>query len=125
MQYEVATPEEYIEKLDNDWRKEKLQLVRQIILDAAPELEEAIRYKMLGYKSGEELVFSLNAQKNYVSFYVGNISKIDPDGKLLKGLNLGKGCVRISKSVDISKTGLNEFISLAVELWESGHDINC
>ena len=125
MQYEVATPKEYIEKLDNDWRKEKLQFIRQIILNVAPELEEAIQYKMLGYKSGEELIFSLNAQKNYVSFYVGNISKIDPDGKLLKGLNLGKGCVRISKSVDISKTGLKEFISRAVALWKDGKDISC
>jgi len=43
----------------------------------------------------------LNAQKNYISLYVGDRHKIDPEMKLLKGLNLGKGCIRISKSKSI------------------------
>ena len=49
MQYDVKTPEEYLEVLENDWRKEKLLAIRQMILDHAPELEESIRYKMLNF----------------------------------------------------------------------------
>ena len=91
MLYDAKSPEELISNLDDDWRLEKLQQLREIIKVQAPELDERVHYKMLGYALGDEYLFHLNAQRNYVSLYVGNISKIDPSGKLLQGLNLGKG----------------------------------
>lgn len=125
MQYDVNTPEEYIEALDPDWRLKKLQYLRKLIKNAAPEVEECINYKMLGYKLGNEFVFHLNSQKNYVSFYVGDSSKVDPDGGLLKGLNLGKGCIRFTKSIDITATRMDEFIKKAIILFKQGVDIDC
>ena len=77
MQYDAKTAEEYLEMLEEDWRKEKILMIRQIILDYAPEMEEVIRYKMLNYGKDDDYVFALNAQKHYVSLYVGNIEKID------------------------------------------------
>ena len=97
MQYEVKTPKEYIQVLDNDWRREKLLEIRAFILQAAPELQEGISYKMLCYGDDKCSVFHLNAQKNYVSLYVGDLNKIDPSGELLKGINTGKSCVRFNK----------------------------
>ncbi|WP_313467869.1 DUF1801 domain-containing protein, partial [Carnobacterium sp.] len=73
MQYEATSPEEYVELLENDWRKEKLLQIRELILKYGPELEEGILYKMLAYSDGETQVFGLNAQKLYVSLYVGSI----------------------------------------------------
>ena len=125
MQYNVKTPEEYLEALESDWRKEKLEILRKLIKSAAPDILECINYKMLGYKYGEEFVFHLNAQKNYVSFYVGDSSKVDEDGSLLKGLNLGKGCIRFTKSIDISNTRMDEFIQKAINLYKQGIDIDC
>ncbi len=125
MQYNVKTPEEYLEALESDWRKEKLEILRKLIKSAAPDILECINYKMLGYKYGEEFVFHLNAQKNYVSFYVGDSSKVDEDGSLLKGLNLGKGCIRFTKSIDISNTRMDEFIQKAIKLYKQGIDIDC
>ncbi|MBO6549987.1 MAG: DUF1801 domain-containing protein [Rhizobiales bacterium] len=125
MLYEVKTPEDYFNKLDNDWRQEKLLQLRAIIKEKAPELEETINYKMLGYGVGDAFVFHLNAQKNYVSLYVGNVLKIDPNGAMLKGLNVGKGCIRFTKTKSIEDTRIDEFIACAVNLWREGVDTEC
>lgn len=125
MQYEVSTPKEYIAALADDWRKEKLQFLRETIKKTAPDLIEGINYKMLSYADGKGVVFHLNAQKNYVSFYVGDAKKVDPSGELLKGIDVGKGCLRFKKSVDVSSTRIDEFISCSVQLWQEGVDIGC
>ena len=118
----VAT---YLESLPDDWRRAKALELRQLIQAHAPEIEERISYKMLGYGLGEENLFHLNAQKNYVSLYVGDTQKVDPDNELLKGLSLGKGCIRIKKSQQVANTGLKAFIELAVKKWRAGTDLNC
>ena len=125
MQYDATTPKGYLNALDDDWRKETLLQIRALIIKAAPGLKESIHYKMLGYGTGENFVFHLNAQKGYVSLYVGNTSRIDPDGTLLKGLNVGKGCVRFSKSKLVADSAIDEFIARAVDMWKEGHDFGC
>lgn len=125
MQYDVETPQQYLEALEPDWRKEKLEALRNIIRASAPELVEGIDYKMLSYRDERGILFGLNAQKHYVSLYVGDISKIDPDGSLLEGLNVGKGCIRFTKTKEIGDTRIREFIERAVDLWRRGEDIDC
>ena len=49
---------------------------------------------MLSYDDDRGPVFALNAQKGYVSFYVGNAAKVAPAGEFLHGLDHGKGCIR-------------------------------
>ena len=100
---------------------------RNLIKAKAPELKEGIEYKMLSYRGegAEESTFHLNAQKNYVSLYVGNSSKIDPSGELLQGLDLGKGCIRFKKSVTVDATRIDEFIEEAMRRWRAGGDIGC
>ncbi len=118
--------QEFLDRLENDWKKEKLAEVRQLLLKHS-QLKEEMNYGMLSYGNGteEEPLFHLNAQKNYVSLYVGDIHKIDSDSSLLKGLNIGKGCIRISKTKNIPETGLEEFIQKTVDLWISGKDLSC
>lgn len=125
MQYDVQSPDEYLEVLEDDWRKDKLLEIRRFILSHGPELKESIKYKMLSYGSKDEGVFGFNAQKGYVSLYVGTIDKIDNASTLLKGFDAGKGCIRIRKSVDIPSTGLEEFIKATIDHWRSGRDISC
>ena len=80
---------------------------------------------MLSYSDHKGPIFHLNAQKNYVSLYVGDAKKVDPDGSLLKGIDVGKGCLRFKKSVSISETRIDEFIERTVDLWKRGVDIAC
>ncbi|SPJ23082.1 iron chaperone [Palleronia abyssalis] len=121
----AETPAEYMDMLDDDWRRDKLQHIRAIIKKQAPQLAERIHYKMLGYGIDDAFAFHLNAQRAYVSLYVGNASKVDPTGELLEGLNVGKGCIRFSKSTKIDDTRIDEFIALAFAIWREGKDIDC
>jgi uncharacterized protein YdhG (YjbR/CyaY superfamily) len=125
MQYEAHTPEEYLAKLENDWRKEKLEHIRAMILENEVDLLESIEYKMLAFGNGQENLFHLNAQSAYVSLYIGNIDKVDNGRELLKDFNLGKGCIRVKKKVNLGQTRLKEFIQKAIELWSHGGDVSC
>lgn len=126
MQYDVATPAEYLEVLEDDWRRDMLLELRDLILESGPQLAEGIEYKMLVYKDeAGESVIALNAQKHYVSLYVGTSSKVDPDGSLLDGLDCGKGCIRFKKTKKIAETRIDEFIRRALELHAEGVDISC
>lgn len=125
MQYDVNSPAEYLEALDEDWRKEKLLELRELIFEKAPGLKEGIRYKMLSYQDDRGVPFQLNAQRGYVSFYVGDASKVDAAGELLKGIKVGKGCLRFKKSTVLADTRMDEFIQRAIELWNTGRDIGC
>jgi len=119
------TPREYLKKLDHDWRRTTLLDIRTIILRQAPKLDERMHYKMLGYGIDDDYVFHLNAQKAYVSLYVGDAWKIDPAGELLGGLSVGKGCIRFGKAVNVSHTRIDEFIARTVRLWSEGDSIDC
>ncbi|MFK7952703.1 MAG: iron chaperone [Ekhidna sp.] len=124
MQYEAATPEEYLSLLEKDWRKEKLEELRLIILDN-PNLKEGINYKMLSFADNRGIIFHHKEKKNYVALYVGDANKIDPNGELLQGIDHGKGCIRLKKSTNISDTRIAEFIHQAILKWKEGEDIGC
>ena len=124
MQYNATNPDDYLNQLDNDWRKEKLLWIRNVLL-GYDALDEGMEYKMLRYGNKEKSLFHLNAQKNYVSLYVGDTQKIDPSGQLLEGFDLGKGCIRIKKSLDLEGTQLKEFINKAVLKRTEGLDTSC
>ncbi|QDT96345.1 iron chaperone [Gimesia aquarii] len=125
MQYDAKTPAEYMEMLDDDWRRETLSNLRAIIQLKAPIFDEGIQHKMLSYGDRRGPLFHLNAQKHYVSLYVGDAKKIDPDGSLLEGIDVGKGCIRFKKSVSLSETRIDEFVERAVELWNQGENLGC
>lgn len=125
MQYEAKTPAEYLEKLENDWRKQKLLQIRTLIKKIATDINESIEYKMLGFGYGDKNIFHLNAQRHYVSLYVGNIDKIDNAEQMLKAFDRGKGCIRVRKSVEISKTKLEDFIKKTLEVWKKGGNTDC
>ncbi|WP_077618304.1 iron chaperone [Bacillus sinesaloumensis] len=125
MQYDAKTAKEYLNLLENDWRKEKLLTIRQMILAYAPELEEVIRYKMLNYGKDDIYVFALNAQKHYVSLYVGTIDKVENAETLLAGYNYGKGCIRVKKTIKLEETGLEQFIHKTIDMWRAGEDTAC
>ena len=80
---------------------------------------------MLSYSDSAGVLFQLNAQKIYVSFYVGDTKKVDPEGILLEGLNHGKGCIRFKKSIDIAETRIDEFIEKVLKLRAEGKDLSC
>lgn len=125
MLYDVNSPKEYIDSLDSDWRKETVLELRALILGQEAAVEETIQYKMLCFKIGGSTLFHLNAQRGYVSLYCGNTKKIDPEGQFLKGLSIGKGCIRFSKTKKVANTNIDRFIKQAISLLKDDKDIGC
>ena len=125
MQYAASSPTDYLAQLDDDWRKVTLMALRSLILDHAPDWEEGMAYKMLGYRDAGDVVMCLNAQKQYVSLYVGNAAKIDHDGSLLADLDTGKGCIRFKRSVAVADTAIEQFIERAVAIRRDGAEFGC
>ena len=125
MQYDAATANEYIDMLDDDWRLEKLQHLRALIKSTAPGLREGINYKMLCYSDERGALFHLNAQKSYISLYVGDVKKIDPQGSLLRDLDIGKGCIRFKKATAVPDSRMAAFLTRALRLWRQGEDLGC
>ena len=125
MQYDVKTPDEYFEKIEKDWRNDKLHEVREMIVKNGPEFKEGIYCKMLSYSYAEKIVFCLNAQKGYVSLYVGDVDKVENTRNSLKEFNIGKGCIRIKKSIDLQASNLEKFIVATIEIWRKGGETDC
>ncbi|MEO1044637.1 MAG: DUF1801 domain-containing protein [Pseudomonadota bacterium] len=125
MLYDVLTPSEYLAALEDDWRKAHLLEIRAKILDREPGLVERINFKMLAYGTDDIELFHLNAQRGYVSLYVGNIETIDPERALLSAFSLGKGCIRFRKTANLKDPGLDTFIERALSLFKAGNPVDC
>ncbi|MEO1054810.1 MAG: DUF1801 domain-containing protein [Bacteroidota bacterium] len=125
MLYNVKTPSEYLDLLEDDWRKPTLLALREIILSQSDEIQESIQYKMLHYSFNDTSLFHLNAQKGYVSLYCGDTTKVDNSDKWLEGLDMGKGCIRFKKKNRVDETQIDEFIAGALEALKAGKDIGC
>ena len=67
----------------------------------------------------------MNAQKASVNLYVGTASKVDPDGVLLAGLDVGKGCIRFKKTKALADTRIEDFIAKAMSMLCKGEDFGC
>ena len=125
MQYDADSPKAYLDGLEPDWRREKLLSLRSLIFDKEPHIEEGMEYKMLVYNWQTQTVFHLNAQRNYVSLYVGNIQKVDESGQLLVGMDVGKGCIRFKKNTSVAESRIDEFIEKAIQRIKNNEDIGC
>lgn len=123
--YKVDTPQEYLAIIAEDWRRDTLLELRAVIQAAAPDWEECIHYGMLAYGPKGDPAVHLNAQKNYVGLYVGDIGKVDPDGALLGDIDRGKGCIRFKRKNVVSVSRIDKFLERYVEMRSRGDDIGC
>ncbi|MGI9389121.1 MAG: DUF1801 domain-containing protein, partial [Boseongicola sp.] len=100
MQYDAETPQQYLAMIDDDWRRERLLAIRDMLLKV-PKMSEGIAYGMLQYRADGEVFAHLNAQKAYVGVYLGELERFDPDAGIRGGMNFGKSCLRVRKRDDL------------------------
>jgi uncharacterized protein YdhG (YjbR/CyaY superfamily) len=119
MQRFVSTPVEYMAAVPEAQRP-LLQHLRSLILEAAPDLHEGIRYGALCYEDRGAL-FGLAAQKHHVGLYVmapGAIRDLAPE---LKSLKHGKGCFRFQRLEQVP----TEVISKLLHHAKESHEREC
>jgi uncharacterized protein YdhG (YjbR/CyaY superfamily) len=97
MQSDAKTVDDYLHEVSEE-RKDALARLRALCLETLTGYEEGMDYGMPSYKpAGGEPEVAFASQKNYISLYILKQPVLDRHRDALKGLSLGKGCIRYSK----------------------------
>lgn len=97
MQSKSKNVDDYLKNVPEE-RREALEKLRKLCLEILDGYEESIEYGMPSYKvKGGEVEVAFASQKSYISFYILKKEVLDKYRELLKGLNVGKGCIRYTK----------------------------
>jgi hypothetical protein len=115
MATEKKTVDWYIDSLEGDWRSEVIVRLRKIILEAAPNATESIKWAQPVYEEGGPFAF-IKAFKNHVNFgFWRGLSLTDPDG-LIEGSGAKMGHVKIKSPEDIREEEFTVFVLETVRL---------
>ena len=108
------TVDEYIAGLDG-WKAETVTGVRQIILEAAPDSTESIKWSQPVYESNGPFCY-MNAFKNSMNFCIWRGVDIeDPDG-LLQGSGDKMRHFKIASVDDVNEKVYTNYVKQAVNL---------
>lgn len=95
-------------------RRERLQTLRALVHMIAPDVTEAIEWRMPVFRRGERWV-AMADQKSYLSIYLGceaRAAAVVASDPRLKG---GKACVNIGDRADLPVAALEPAIRAALE----------
>lgn len=93
MQSKAKDVETYIEQAPPD-RREALAKLRRLCLRVLKGFEEGMAYGGPGYSRRGTVEVGFASQKNYISLYILRQGALATQRKSLKGLSVGKGCIR-------------------------------
>ena len=120
MQSKAKDVAAYLKEVPEE-RREALIRLRKLCRDILVDYKESMEYGMPGYnKEGLEIEVGFASQKNYISFYILKQDVLDNFRPQLKGLNVGKGCIRFTKPEKIDFKIVEELLR---ESYRSGSDI--
>ena len=108
------TVDEYIEQLDG-WKADVAVRVRQVVLEAAPEAQESIKWAQPVYETVGPVCY-FKAFKNSVNFgFWRGADIVDPKG-LLQGSGEKMRHVKLTAVDDIDGDAFADFVRQAVQL---------
>ncbi len=112
-----ATVDGYIAGLES-WQAEIVSQVREIVLQAAPQAKESIKWAQPVYESGGPFAY-MKAFKKAVNFgFWRGVDLDDPKG-VLEGSGEKMRHVKLNSLEDIDEAQLTKFVKQAVELNEA------
>ena len=85
----------YLQEADTE-RQESLSRLRELCREVLTGYEEGMDYGMPSYKKDGKIEVGFANQKNYISLYILKEDVVEQNRSALKGLNVGKGCIRYS-----------------------------
>ena len=114
------TVDTYIAGLE-DWQREIVSSVRQILIEAAPEADEAIKWAQPVYSSNGPFAY-IKVFKNSVNFgFWRGVDLKDPKG-LLEGSGDKMRHVKLSWCDQIDQAAFSDLINQAVQLNQTKGD---
>jgi uncharacterized protein YdhG (YjbR/CyaY superfamily) len=98
MQSTAKSVSSYLQQVPEE-RQETVAKLRQLCLDVLESYQEGMDYGMPCYKKNGTVEVAFASQKNYISLYILKQDVMEAHKNLLnvKGVSLGKGCIRYSK----------------------------
>jgi hypothetical protein len=94
------------------------------ILETAPGIEESLKSKMPYYEY-HGMLCAFASQKNYMSFYILNGEVVEKHRDLLRGLSVGKGCIRFRRLSEIGEGTIRKLLHAAAEANEAVFNDHC
>jgi hypothetical protein len=115
-----ADVDEYVASLEG-WKADVVAALRQIVLDAAPGAEEAIKWSQPVYSTNGPCIY-MKAFKNSVNFgFWWGVHLDDPKG-LLQGTGEKMRHVKLTSVDDLDEEALARLVRQAVELNQTRGD---
>jgi len=111
---------EYLDKLDPQRRVALCQL-RSLILNAAPDAVESMKYKMPTYMYRDAVLCAIASQKHYMSLYV-EPRILDRHREGLQHLNLGKSCIRFKNIEQLPLDIVRRILTETVQALDADRD---
>jgi uncharacterized protein YdhG (YjbR/CyaY superfamily) len=96
MQSKTTTVNEYLKEVPSD-RLEALKRIRKLCRVELKGYDESMRYGMPSYEKNGIVEIAFNSQKNYIALYILKTDVLKKYLGDLKGLNVGKSCIRYTK----------------------------
>lgn len=93
MQSTARNVSSYIDESPEE-RQETLTRLRHVCLEILTGYEESMEYGMPCYRKNGAIEVAFASQKNYISLYIMKEDVVRANHALLKGLSVGKGCIR-------------------------------
>jgi uncharacterized protein YdhG (YjbR/CyaY superfamily) len=97
VQSDAATVDAYIAEAPEE-RRAALELLRDLCREELTGFEEVMCYGMPGYRRNGESEIGFASQKRYLSLYVLRTAALASERERLRGLSVGKGCIRFTSA---------------------------
>ena len=100
VQSKAATVDAYIAEAPPE-RRPALERIRDLARRTLTGFEEKMAYGMPAYDRGDPGGFGFASQKRYIALYITNEAAVAKNADALKGLDMGKCCLRYRRPEQI------------------------
>jgi uncharacterized protein YdhG (YjbR/CyaY superfamily) len=103
----------YLQNLEAE-RRTALEELRSLVFEVVPDALETMRYGMPAYEYDGWQLCLFASQKHYMSFYL-DTEIVERHRGQLKGLSVGKSCIRFKKFEALSRETIEMMLKEAVQ----------
>ena len=107
---------EYIQNIKQDWQISICTTLRELILEAIPEVEERLQYSKPHYLKDKKYACVIGTAKGWVSFTIFNATAFEaPDGFFEADGPPERKTIKIKKDQEVDYDLLSSFIKQAAD----------
>jgi uncharacterized protein YdhG (YjbR/CyaY superfamily) len=110
MQSKASTVTDYLKEVPAE-RLEALKKIRKLCKEELKGYKETMRYGMPSFEKNDIVEVAFNSQKNYIALYILKTDVMAKHLEKLKGISVGKSCIRYAKPEKIDFVVVRKMIA--------------